>query len=100
MSYTGFLLIVECTMSEISLITISFAPPHPSAGINAQMVIMTGNDMQKVQVAADAMGMSKSQLMRILLVKGAERILDELGVKIEYVQNDSIDLSKGETLIE
>lgn len=87
-------------MSEITLLTISFAPPHPSAGINTQMIRMTGNDIQKVQVAADAMGMSKSQLMRILLVKGSERILEELGVKIEYIQNDTIDLSKGETLIE
>jgi hypothetical protein len=87
-------------MPEINLITISFSPPHPSAGINAQMIRMTGNDMQKVQVAADAMGMSKSMLMRILLVKGSERILDELGVTIEYVQNENVDLSKGETLIE
>jgi len=86
-------------MSEISLITISFAPPHPSAGINAQLIRMTGNDIQKVQVAADAMGMTKSMLMRILLVKGAERILDELGVEIEYVQDATVDLSKGETLI-
>jgi hypothetical protein len=87
-------------MSEISLLTISFAPPHPSAGINNQMIRMTGNDIQKIQIAADAMGMSKSQLMRILLVKGSERILEELGVKIEYVQNEKVDLSKGETLIE
>jgi len=64
------------------------------------MIRMTGNDIQKVTVAADAMGMTKSQLMRILLVKGAERILEELGVTIEYIQNDTIDLSKGETLIE
>lgn len=87
-------------MSEINLITISFSPPHPSAGLSSQMVRMTGNDMQKVQVAAEAMGMTKSQFMRILLVKGAERILDELGITIEYVQNDHVDLSKGETLIE
>jgi antitoxin component of RelBE/YafQ-DinJ toxin-antitoxin module len=61
---------------------------------------MTGNDMQKVSLAADAMGMTKSMLMRILLVKGAERILEELGLEIEYVQNDHVDLAQGETLIE
>lgn len=87
-------------MPEINLITISFSPPHPPAGLSNQMVRMTGNDMQKVAVAADAMGMSKSLLMRILLVKGAERILEELGVEIQYVQNEHVDLSKGETLIE
>ena len=100
MTHTGSPLKPESAMTEISLITISFSPPHPSAGINAQMIRMTGNDIQKVTVAADAMGMTKSQLMRILLVKGAERILEELGVTIEYIQNDTIDLSKGETLIE
>lgn len=87
-------------MSEINLITISFAPPHPSAGMSSQMIRMTGNDMQKVSLAADAMGMTKSMLMRILLVKGAERILEELGLEIEYVQNDHVDLAQGETLIE
>jgi len=61
---------------------------------------MTGNDMQKITVAAEAMGLSKSAFMRILLIKGAERVMEELGVKIEYVQNEHVDLSKGETLIE
>jgi hypothetical protein len=87
-------------MPEINLITISFAPPHPIAGSGNQMVRMTGNDMQKITVAAEAMGLSKSAFMRILLIKGAERVMEELGVKIEYVQNEHVDLSKGETLIE
>ena len=87
-------------MPEISFITISFVPPHPPAGDGTQMVRMTGNDMQKVQVAAEAMGISKSQLMRILLVKGAEKILEELGVRIQYVQNDFVDTTKGEIPID
>lgn len=85
---------------EINLITISLAPPHPPAGVGTQMIRMTGNDMQKVQVAAEAIGLNKSQLMRILLVKGAEKIMEELGVEIQYIQNENIDTTKGETLIE
>jgi hypothetical protein len=46
------------------------------------------------------MGMPNSVLMRVLLVKGAERILRELGIEITYEQNDNIDLTKGEVLID
>jgi hypothetical protein len=37
-------------------------------------------------------------LMRVLLVKGAERILKELGVEAQYEQNEHVDLTKGEVL--
>jgi hypothetical protein len=64
------------------------------------VVRLTGNDKCVIDAAADHMGMSKAVLMRVLLVKGAERILQELGVKIEYQQNKYVDFSKGETLID
>jgi hypothetical protein len=38
--------------------------------------------------------------MRVLLVKGSERILNELGVKSHYEQNDHIDLGRGEALFD
>lgn len=87
-------------MSEVSLITISLSPPYPDSGMVTTIIRLTGHDKQIIDVAADNMGMSKATLMRILLVKGAERILKELGVTIQYEQNTHIDLSKGDTLIE
>lgn len=87
-------------MSDLSLITISLSPPYPESGMASVIVRLTGGDKNIVDVAADQLGMNKSTLMRVLLVKGAERILQELGVKIEYEQNTHVDLSKGETLIE
>lgn len=87
-------------MSDINLITISLSPPYPESGIVSAIVRLTGRDKNLVDVAADQLGMNKSVLMRVLLVKGAERILQELGIAIQYEPNDKIDLSKGETLIE
>lgn len=87
-------------MSQVSLITISLSPPHPSSGMVATVVRLRGQDKYSLDLAAQSMGMSKSVLMRVLLVKGAERILKELGIETRYEQNDNIDLSKGETLIE
>jgi predicted DNA-binding protein (UPF0251 family) len=64
------------------------------------VVRLTGQDKYNFDLAAQHLGMSKAVLMRVLLVKGAERILSELGVQAIYVQNDHVDLSKGETLID
>jgi 3-methyladenine DNA glycosylase Mpg len=61
---------------------------------------MKGQDRYNFNLAAQHLGMSRAVLMRVLLVKGAERILRELGVEVEYEQDTHIDLSKGETLIE
>lgn len=88
-------------MSDVNLITISLSPPFPESGMITAIVRMTGRDKNNLDVAAHHMGMSKATLMRVLLAKGAERILQELGVKIEYEQDKHIDLGKeGETLFE
>ena len=87
-------------MSEINLITISLSPPYPESGMVSVIVRLTGQDKYMIDVAADQLGINKSTLMRVLMVKGAERILKELGVTIEYEQNTHVDLSKGETVIE
>lgn len=87
-------------MSQVNLITISLSPPFPDNGMTTTVVRLTGQDKANFDLAAEHMGMSKSVLMRILLVKGAEKILDELGVTVRYQQNRWVDLSKGETLIE
>ena len=87
-------------MSDVSLITISLSPPHPESGMVPTVVRMTGQDKYNFDLAAQQLGMSRAVLMRVLLVKGAERILSELGVQSQYVQNDNVDLSKGETLID
>jgi hypothetical protein len=86
-------------MSQVSLITISLKPPYPESGMAATVVRLRGQDKHKLDVAADHMGMTRSFLMRLLLVKGAERILRELGVELVYEQNDNVDLSKGEVLV-
>jgi hypothetical protein len=87
-------------MPDVNLITISLSPPHPDSGMVPTVVRLTGQDKYHVDLAAQHLGMSKAVLMRVLLVKGSERILNELGVKSQYVQNDNIDLSRGETLID
>jgi hypothetical protein len=66
----------------------------------ATMIRLRGQDKASLDLAAQHMGMPRAQLMRVLLVKGAERILKELGVEIDYQQNEHVDLTKGETLIE
>jgi hypothetical protein len=87
-------------MSEVSLITISLSPPHPDTGMVATVVRMRGQDKNNFDLAARHMGMPRSVLMRVLLIKGAERILKELGIDSPYEQNDKVDLSKGEILID
>ena len=87
-------------MSQISLITISLSPPYPVSGMVPVIVRVTGHDKNVIDLAASQMGITRSQLMRMLLVKGAERILREFGVEIEYEQNKYVDLSKGETRID
>jgi hypothetical protein len=86
-------------MSQVNLITISLSPPHPENGMAATVVRLHGQDKFNFDLAAQHMGMPRSTLMRVLLVRGAERILQELGVTAEYEQNKYIDLSKGESLI-
>lgn len=86
-------------MSQVSLITISLSPPYPDVGMVTTVVRLRGQDKSNFDAAARHMGMPRSVLMRVLLVKGAERILIELGIEIQYEQNENIDLSKDEVLI-
>jgi hypothetical protein len=86
-------------MSQVDLITISLSPPHPGNGMAATVVRLRGQDKANFDLAAQHMGMPRALLMRVLLVKGAERILKELGIVVEYEQNEKIDLSQGETLL-
>jgi len=88
-------------MSQVvHLITISVSPPFPDGGMVSMIARVTGQDKDMIDLAAAHMGMTKSQLMRVLLVRGAERILKELGIEMRYEQNTSVDLSRGETLID
>jgi len=87
-------------MSQLNLITISLSLPHPDSGMVPAVSRITGHDRAVLELAADRLGLNKSALMRILIVRGAERILQELGVELTYEQNEHVDLSKGETLIE
>ena len=87
-------------MSQVGLITISLSPPYPDTGMASTVVRMRGQDKANFDLAAKELGMNKSVLMRVLLIKGAERILKELGIELTYEQNSYVDLSKGETLIE
>ena len=58
-------------------ITISLSPPHPHAG-HAHIVVRLGaKDRLRLHMAADAMGMTTARLARILLVRGAEQLLDD-----------------------
>jgi hypothetical protein len=66
----------------------------------ATVVRLRGQDKRNFDLAAEHLGMSRSVLMRVLLIKGAERILRELGIEPQYEQDQYVDLSKGETLIE
>jgi hypothetical protein len=87
-------------MSQISLITISLSPPHPDSGMETSLVRMRTQDRANFDLAARHMGMSRSQLSRVLLVRGSQRILRELGITTEHEDNKHVDLSKGETLID
>jgi hypothetical protein len=71
-------------MSQLSLVTISVSPPYPEAGIIPVIVRMTGKDKVRIDMAARHLGLSKSQLMRSLLIRGSDRILRELGIVEEY----------------
>ncbi len=87
-------------MPDLGVINISLSPPYPDSGMITAIVRLTGRDKNTLDVAAEQLGLQKAALMRVLLVKGAEAILRELGVTIEYEQDTHVDLSKGETLIE
>lgn len=87
-------------MSQVSLVTISLAAPFPESGMAPVIVRVTGHDKAMIALAAAHMRISKSQLMRILLVRGSERVLNELGVQVVYEQDEHVDLSRGETLID
>jgi hypothetical protein len=87
-------------MPEVNLITISLNPPYPESGMVTAIVRLTGQDKNNLDEAAGLLGLNKATLMRVLLVKGAECILRELGIEVQYEQNDNVDLSKGEQLIE
>jgi hypothetical protein len=71
-------------MSPLSLVTISVSPPYPDAGVVPVIVRMTGKDKVRIDKAAHYLGLSKSQLMRSLLIRGSDRILRELGIEEEY----------------
>jgi uncharacterized protein (DUF1778 family) len=86
-------------MSEIGLVTISLRAPYPDKGMASVLVRMSGRNKQVVSLAAERMGLSQTVFMRLALVRVAERVLQELGITIEYEQNSKVDLSKGETLI-
>ena len=87
-------------MNILNLITISLSPPFPDSGMVTAVVRLTGQDKVIIDTAADNMGMTKAVFMRVLLVKGAQKVLEELGIKIEHVQNEHVDMTRGETLIE
>jgi hypothetical protein len=71
-------------MPQLSLVTISVSPPYPDTGVVPVIIRMTGRDKVKIDMAARRLGLSKSQLMRSLLIRGSDRILSELGVTQEY----------------
>jgi hypothetical protein len=87
-------------MPRVNLITISLSPPYPTTGMTSTIVRLDGQDKANLDVAAANMGLSRAAFMRLLLVRGTERVLRELGIEIEYEQNAYVDLSKGETFIE
>jgi hypothetical protein len=70
-------------MSDLSLVTVSVGPPYPDAGIVPIIVRVTGRDKVRIDMAARHLRLTRSQLMRSLLVRGADRILSELGVPEE-----------------
>jgi hypothetical protein len=71
-------------MSQLGVITIPLGPPYPESGIAAVIARMTHKDKQIFETAAAHMGMSRTVLIRLLVVRGSERILRELGVDIPY----------------
>ena len=87
-------------MADLHLITISLTPPFPDSGMVTIPIRLTGQDKMYVDAAADQLKLSRAQLMRVLVVRGAERIMKELGLEVHYIQNDNVDLSNGETLID
>jgi hypothetical protein len=71
-------------MSKVSLITFSLAAPFPESGKVTVLVRLKGKDKNVVDIAADQLGVSQALLMRTLIVRGAEKILEELGVELQY----------------
>jgi hypothetical protein len=68
----------------IERVVVVLTPPYPKAGTYGSVIRMTRRDIYKLQVAAAHLGMSRSQLSRILMLRGAEGILDQLGVKVVF----------------
>jgi len=87
-------------MSQVNLITLSLSPPYPDKGIAPVIVRLAGQDKYNLDLAAAHMGLSKAVLMRILLIRGAETILRELGIKAEYEQDKYRDLAAGDRVLE
>ena len=71
-------------MSQVSLITISLAAPFPENGKVPILVRLKGKDKNTIDAAAEHLGVSQALLSRVLVVRGAERILAELGVELVY----------------
>jgi len=67
-----------------SLITINLEAPHPDPGGASTIIRLTTRDKSIIDIAADELGWPKAMLMRVLLIRGAQKILDELGVELEY----------------
>jgi len=53
-------------------------PPHPRAGSAYLMVRLAPGDKQDIDAVADRLGMTTSALTRILLVRGARHIMQQL----------------------
>jgi hypothetical protein len=73
----------------VERVIVTLSPPYPKAGTYGSVIRMTSRDIHKLEVAAAHLGMSRSQLSRILMLRGAEGILDQLGVKVVYKETKS-----------
>jgi hypothetical protein len=77
-------------MAQLSVISISLQPPFPEAGLSSAIVRLTHEEKRAIDLAARHMGMSRSMLMRVLLTRGAERIIRELGIKEQYTNREAV----------
>jgi hypothetical protein len=68
----------------VERVIVTLSPPYPKAGTYGSVIRMTRRDIYKLQVAAAHLGMSRSQLSRILMLRGAEDVLNQLGVKVVF----------------
>ena len=73
-------------MSEFTLIQVNFGLPFPDTGIATALIKIAGTDMAVVEKAKDVLGMSKSQFLRVAVVRAAEQILRERGLDLEEVR--------------